>query len=201
MTRRLVREEGIFCGGSSGAAVAGALHYIQEHNLGPNTTLVVVLPDSGDRYLSKVFNDDWMRENSYMVSTWAELKVSNLLQSKKIRELYTARPDDLQAKVIAMMKEHDISQVPVVDEGRFVGIVTEVELLDHLLTADHTHAPDETIESLVRTQVATVSSDTPLETLMSILTTHRVVIVLEREVAVGIITKIDLLDFMASQVK
>jgi len=201
MTRRLVREEGIFCGGSSGAAVAGALHYIQEHNLGPNTTVVVVLPDSGDRYLSKVFNDDWMRENSYMVSTWAELKVSNLLQSKKIRELYTARPDDLQAKVIAMMKEHDISQVPVVDEGRFVGIVTEVELLDHLLTADHTHAPDETIESLVRTQVATVSSDTPLETLMSILTTHRVVIVLEREVAVGIITKIDLLDFMASQVK
>jgi len=201
MTRRLVREEGIFCGGSSGAAVAGALHYIQEHNLDPDTTVVVVLPDSGDRYLSKVFNDDWMRENGYMVSTWAELRVSDVLHLKKIQELYTARPGDLQTKVIAMMKEHDISQVPVVDEGRFVGIVTEVELLDHLLTADHTHAPDETIESLVRTRVATVSPDTPLETLMSILSTHRVVIVLEGEAAAGIITKIDLLDFMASQVK
>jgi cystathionine beta-synthase len=201
MTRRLVREEGIFCGGSSGAAVAGAMHYIREYNLGPDTTVVVILPDSGDRYLSKVFNDDWMRENSYMVSTWAELRVSDVLHSKKIQSLYTAHPKDRQAKVIAMMKEHDISQIPVVDDGRLVGIVTEVELLDHLLNADHTHAPDETIESLVRTQVATVSLGTPLETLMSILTTHRVVIVLESEEAVGIITKIDLLDFMAGQVK
>lgn len=201
MTRRLVRDEGIFCGGSSGAAVAGALHYIHNNNLGSDATVVIVLPDSGDRYLSKVFNDDWMRENSYMVSTWAELRVSDVLHARKIQSLYTARPDDRQSKVIAMMKEHDISQVPVVDDGRLVGIVTEVELLNHLLTADHTHAPDETIESLVRTQVATVILDTLLETLMSILTTHRVVIVLENDRVVGIITKIDLLDFMASQVK
>ena len=196
MTRRLVRDEGIFCGGSS-----GALHYIHNNNLGSDATVVIVLPDSGDRYLSKVFNDDWMRENSYMVSTWAELRVSDVLHARKIQSLYTARPDDRQSKVIAMMKEHDISQVPVVDDGRLVGIVTEVELLNHLLTADHTHAPDETIESLVRTQLATVILDTLLETLMSILTTHRVVIVLENDRVVGIITKIDLLDFMASQVK
>jgi cystathionine beta-synthase len=100
-----------------------------------------------------------------------------------------------------VMKQHDISQVPVVDSGRLVGIVTEVELLDHMLMASHTHDPSETIEALVRPQVATVAPDTPLETLMSVFTTRRVVLAVEEEQVVGIITKIDLLDFLAGQVK
>lgn len=203
MTRRLVREEGIFCGGSSGTAVAGALHYIRAHNLGPDTTVVVVLPDSGSRYLSKVFDDDWMRENSFLESAWAELRVSDVLgRSKSLQKLYTAHPDDRQADVIRLMKKHDISQVPVVEkDGRLVGIVTEVELLDHMLNAGHTHEPSETIEPLTRTDVATITPTTPLESLMSVFNTRRVVIVLEDEKVVGIITKIDLLDFLAGQVR
>ena len=201
MARRLVREEGIFGGGSSGTVVAGALRYIQDHQLGSDCTVVVVLPDSGDRYLSKVFNDDWMRENGFMASTWAELRVSDVLRAKAIQDLYTAQTGDRQADVIAMMKEHDISQVPVVEDGRLTGIVTEVEMLDHLLTADHPHQPDETIAALVRTQVATVTPETALEALMSVLTTRRVAVVVEGEQPVGIITKIDLLDFMAGAAK
>ncbi len=201
MTRRLVREEGIFCGGSSGSAVAGALRYIRDHNLGPEVTVVVVLPDSGSRYLSKVFDDDWMRENSFLESAWAELRVADVLAAKAMQTLYTARPTDRQTDVIALMKQHDISQVPVVDDGRLVGIVTEVELLDHMLMAGHAHDPAETIEALVRPQVATVTPGTPLETLMSVFTTRRVVLVIEEERVVGIITKIDLLDFLTGQVK
>ncbi|MGW8251144.1 MAG: pyridoxal-phosphate dependent enzyme [Anaerolineales bacterium] len=201
MARRLVREEGIFCGGSSGTAVAGALRYIQERQLEPGSNVVVILPDSGDRYLSKFLNDDWMRENGFMASTWAELRVADVLRAKSIQSLYIARPGDSQADVIAMMKKHDISQVPVVEEGRLVGIVTEVELLDHLLTSDHPHQPGETIEALVRPQVATVNPDTALEVLMSLFTTRRVAVVVEDGRTVGIITKIDLLDFMAGAVK
>jgi len=201
MARRLVREEGIFCGGSSGSAVAGALRYIRNHNLGPEATVVVLLPDSGSRYLSKVFDDDWMRENGFLESAWTERRVADVLATKAIQTLYTARPSDRQADVIALMKQHDISQVPVVDDGRLVGIVTEVELLDHMLTAGHTHDPSETIEALIRPQVATVSPDAPLETLMSLFTTRRVVLVTEGEQVVGIITKIDLLDFLAGQIK
>ncbi len=201
MARRLVREEGIFCGGSSGTAVAGALRYIQDHELGAEVTVVVVLPDSGDRYLSKVFNDDWMRENGYMASAWAELKVADVLRAKAMQSLYTVRSGDRQADVIAMMKKYDISQVPVVEDGRLTGIVTEVELLDHLLTADHPHQPDETIEALVRHRVATVTPDTALEALMSIFTTRRVAVVVEEQQPVGILTKIDLLDFMAGAAK
>ena len=63
MTRRLVREEGMFCGGSCGSAVMGAIKYAREHQLAPTDMMVVLLPDSGSRYLSKIFDDDWMREN------------------------------------------------------------------------------------------------------------------------------------------
>lgn len=199
MTRRLVREEGIFCGGSSGAAVSGALRYIRDNHLGPETTVVVVLPDSGSRYLSKVFDDNWMRENGFLESAWAELHVRDVLAAKVMQTLYTAQLTDRQADVITLMKHHDISQVPVVDDGRLVGIVTEVELLDHMLLPSHTHEPTETIETLIRPQVPTVLPDTPLETLMSLFTTHRVVLVLEGEQLVGIVTKIDLLDFLASR--
>src|SRR5690606_21309245 len=63
MARRLAREEGLFVGGSAGSAVAGALKYIQGYRLGSEETVVVLLPDSGYRYLSKLFDDEWMAEN------------------------------------------------------------------------------------------------------------------------------------------
>lgn len=201
-TRRLVREEGIFCGGSSGAAVAGALRYIRDHDLGPDKTVVVILPDSGSRYLSKVFDDDWMRENGFLESAWMEIRASDVLAGKTLQSLYTARPTDRQNDVIALMKQHDISQLPVVDEqGQVGGIVTEVELLDHMLTAGHAHDAAETIEQLVRTDVATVTPDIFLESLMTTFTTRRVVLVVEDEMLVGIITKIDLLDYLAGHMK
>jgi cystathionine beta-synthase len=201
MTRRLVREEGIFCGGSSGAALAGALRYMRAHDLESDTRIVVILPDSGSRYLSKVFDDDWMRENGFLESAWVEVRAADVLAHKSIRTVYTAQPTDRQTEVIAMMKRHDISQVPVVENGRLVGIVSEVELLDHMLTAGHSHGRDETIEAIVRPKVTTVAPSTPLETLMSVFTTRRVVVVVEGDEVIGIITKIDLLDFLASQVK
>lgn len=66
MTRRLAREEGLFIGGSCGAAVFGALQYAREQNLGENDLMVVILPDSGTRYISKIYNDNWMREHGFM---------------------------------------------------------------------------------------------------------------------------------------
>jgi cystathionine beta-synthase len=202
MTRRLVREEGIFCGGSCGSAVAGALHYIRTHDLGSDKTVVVLLPDTGARYLSKIFDDDWMRENGFLESTWIEIRVADVLKGKTMQTLYTAHPSDRQKDVIALMKTRDISQVPVVDEaGRLAGIVTEVELLDHMLTVGHTHDAQETIEPLVQTDVATVTPDTPLESLMSTFTIRRAAVVLEDEKVIGIITKIDLLDYLAGQMK
>jgi cystathionine beta-synthase len=199
-TRRMVKEEGIFCGGSSGTAVAAALRYAR--NLGPERYLVVILPDSGSRYLSKVFDDEWMREMGFLESTWAETRASDVLAAKNTAALHLAHRTDRMADVIAQMKQFDISQLPVVaDDGALLGMVTEIDLLNHLLTSDHRHEPDETIEAALQSDVPTISPEMPLETLMSIFVTGHVVVVTEKDKPVGILTKIDLLDYLSARNK
>jgi cystathionine beta-synthase len=196
-TRRLVREEGIFCGGSSGTAVAAALRYCRD--LGPDRLVVVILPDSGSRYLSKVFDDDWMRENGFLESAWTGATAADVLATKKLRDVVTALPSETINSVVEKMKQHDISQVPVVSaEGRLLGIATEVDILNHLVLADHRHTPDEPIADLMQREVATIAPGAPLESLMSIFVTGQVAVMLDDERVVGILTKIDILDYLAS---
>jgi cystathionine beta-synthase len=198
-TRRLVREEGIFCGGSSGTTVAAALRYCR--NLGPERLVVVVLPDSGSRYLSKIFDDDWMRENGFLESEWAGAAAADVMATKKLRDLITAQPADRVSAVVEKMKAHDISQMPVLSpDGGLVGMVTEVDLLNYLVLGDK-HTPDEPIAEVVRADVATLGPDAPLESLMSVFVNRQVAVVVDDGRVVGILTKIDILDYLASHSK
>lgn len=199
MTRRLVREEGMFCGGSSGTVVVAALQVAK--NLPAEKTIVVILPDSGSRYLSKVFNDDWMRENRFIDYPLAEGRVDDILRKKKI-QLIVAKRKDAKSDVIARMKQYDISQLPVIgDEGGYLGMVTELDLLNHLLR-EEVHNPDETIEDIVSPDAATkVMRETPLGVLSEIFAEGKVAVALEDNRAVGIVTKIDLIDFLAGRLK
>ena len=202
MTRRLVREEGIFCGGSSGSAVAGAIKYARGRQLGPDDVMVVVLADSGSRYLSKVFDDEWMRENGFLERTWVDYRANDIQAVKSDGRLITAHPTDLMTDVIALLKNNSVSQLPVVDkQGKLVGIVTEIDLLNHMLLTDHVHQADETIESSVDVNVPVVRPNTPLETLMAIFSTHNAVVIAVGDQVQGILTKIDILDFLSSQMK
>ena len=201
MARRLVREEGIFCGGSSGSAVAGAIRYAREHNLGPDDVMVVILPDSGSRYLSKVFDDDWMRENGFLERSWVDFRASDIQGAKPDGRVITARPTDLMKDVVAMLKKHNVSQLPVVDDTeRLIGIVTEIDLLNHMLLTDHVHEPDESIASIIDANVPVVRPNTPLETLMAIFSNRSAVVIASDRKVQGILTKIDILDFLSTQV-
>ncbi len=202
MTRRLVREEGLFCGGSSGTAVWAALQVARE--CGPDDVIVVILPDSGSRYLSKVFNDDWMRENRFLdYSLLGEGRVADVLAHKARPGVITARATDRKVDVIRLLKEHDISQVPIVDdEGHYIGVVTEMALLDHLLSGGHIHAPDETVEDVISTDVVLVGQETSLDALAEAFSASNVVIVVDNEGHVeGILTKIDLIDYLARRLR
>jgi cystathionine beta-synthase len=202
MARRLVREEGIFSGGSSGSAVAGLLKSQIVRGLRPDQTAVVLLPDSGDRYLSKLYDDNWMRENGFLSNGWSGNHVADLLNRPDRIDLVTARSDDRMSAVIALMKEYDISQVPVIDgQGKLVGIVTEVDLLEHLLHGGHEHDPAETVASIVNPNVVTVNTGTSLESVLTNFERGKVVIVVEGDQPVGILTKIDLIDLMARQIQ
>ena len=200
MTRRLVREEGIFCGGSSGTAVWGAIAHAREHNLGQDHLMVVILPDSGSRYLTKVFDDDWMRENGFLEVAWLEVRAADIHAAKSDTAVITAKPTDLMSDVVGLFKKHNISQVPVIDEqGKLKGIVTEVALLNHMLSVDHEHSAVETIEAIIDPNVPLVRPSTPLETLMDIFANNNVAIVATGDNVEGILTKIDILDFISSQ--
>jgi cystathionine beta-synthase len=195
-TRRLVREEGIFCGGSSGSAVAAAMRYCQK--LAPERLAVVILPDSGSRYLSKVFDDKWMRENGFLETSWSEATLSQILARKPSPELITAREDEPVNEVIARMKAYDISQVPALDEqGRLIGLVTEVDLLKHLLDGGLHPANGETIADIIQKAQSVYPSHTLLDDVLAEIIDGYVVLVTEAEKPVGILTKIDILDFIA----
>lgn len=198
-TRRLVKEEGIFCGGSSGSAIAGAIRYAR--NMDPDRLVVVVLPDSGSRYLSKVFDDKWMRENGFLETEWSEVSLGEILNRKAFRALITAHLDDSLTEVISLMKANDISQVPVLDsQGMMVGLVTEVDLLKHMLESDHTHSQDETIAPIVQQAEAIYPSHTLIEEVLPVFVEGYVVLVTEDNRPVGILTKIDILDFIAQEI-
>lgn len=202
MTRRLVREEGIFAGGSCGAAVAGAIKYARANPLAPEDVMVIILPDSGSRYLSKVFDDDWMRENGFLEQVWSDVRVSAIQQRKGDSQIHVAHPDDEMRAVVARMKAYNVSQLPVVErDGRLIGMVTEIDLLNHLLLPDHDHQPEETIESIIDRDVPVVGPNASLETLMAIFSNRPAVVIVDDNRVQGILTKIDILDYLSTQMR
>lgn len=197
-TRRMVKEEGIFCGGSSGSAVAAAVRYAE--NLPPHRLVVVLLPDSGSRYLSKVFDDKWMRENGFLDINWGEVSLQELLDTKSGPELICAPLDTPVGELIEQMKKHDISQVPALHaDGTLAGIVTEVDLLEHMLDASHNHSESETISAIAQPAEAIYALSDSLEEALPAVMEGNVILVTENDIPVGILTKIDMLDYIAGK--
>ncbi|MGD8603137.1 MAG: cystathionine beta-synthase [Anaerolineales bacterium] len=195
-TRRMVREEGIFCGGSSGAALAGAIKYARD--LGPDRVVVVILPDSGSRYLSKIFDDRWMEENGFLDREPRQIPVSDLTG---LQEIVTAAEIDPVADVVERMRTHAISQLPVVDpQGHLTGLVTEIDLLKLLLEAGESDRVVATIEPVVRRDVKRVSHADTLGDVMPDLLQEKVVILVDNDQQpTGILTIIDALAFLSSK--
>ena len=130
VARRLAKMDGLFTGGSGGGCLSGALRLAKD--LGPNDYIVALLPDTGMRYLSKLYNEEWMRERGYVESsvpiTAAEV-VNAKKQSGKVRELVIVRPYQTVFHALKTMQEQDISQIPVFEENVPIGTVYEDQIL------------------------------------------------------------------------
>jgi len=136
MTRRLAREEGLFVGQSCGMAVAGALQWLQAHKdeLTADDVVVVVLPDSGFRYLSKTYNDTWMRDHGFLERRTDLTAAQILAQGRSGTIVVSVAPADTVEHAIHVMAEHEISQMPVIDAGgHVVGSLNENGLLNKLI--------------------------------------------------------------------
>ena len=133
--RRLARHEGIFAGGSSGGAVWAALQLAR--SLSPDDYIVVFVPDTGRQYVSKVFNDEWMRENRYLEPA-VRLTAGECLRHKTgVTALQSASPADSAQDALQNMDERDISQLPVLENRQFLGAVTEDRLVALVLQGEN----------------------------------------------------------------
>src|SRR6202000_2368292 len=139
MTRRLAREEALLAGGSSGLAVAAALRVAEQ--AGPDAVIVVLLPDGGRGYLSKIFNDEWMADYGFLSEQTTEPLVADVMARKgrSLPEFVHVHPEENVGAAIALLREYDVSQLPVVKEeppvmaAEVVGSVVERDLLDALI--------------------------------------------------------------------
>lgn len=200
MARRLAREEGIFAGGSSGAAVHVAAQIARE--LGEGKTIVVPLPDGGRSYVSKFFSDEWMRDNGFPVNGAEPASAATVkdVLGRRRGEVVTARRTDKVEAVVKKMKEHDISQMPIVDDaGRAVGMIHEYDLLEFLIEGKHRLS--EVVDPLVQPLQGVVGPDTPVGRLREIFADDNVAVVKEGDKVTGIVTKIDLIEFLGERLR
>jgi cystathionine beta-synthase len=193
MTRELVRREGIFCGGSCGAAVMGAIKYARAQK--QPKRILVLLPDNAQKYLSKIFNDDWMRSNGFLDDNDNEGTVAHILK-RRPQKLITISASTTVRVAVSTLKQHGISQLPVLDEnGRHCGIVAEIDLLNHLV--ENPGALDTPVSAMIESDYATVTPHTRITLLKRIFNDAKVVLVTENDQLRGLLSKIDLIDYLA----
>lgn len=199
MARRLVREEGLFCGGSSGSNVHIACQIAKE--IGPGKTIVTVLCDSATRYTTKFLSDQWMKDYGFFDSEYDLGLVEDLLKNRNGKgAIITARPKDTVDAVINLLKHHGVSQVPIVnDQGRAVGIVHEVDLLRGLHHGKITTSSP--VDTLAQKVGGLIYPKARIEELFRIFETDQVAIVVDADKLVGVVSQIDLVDFMSKRGK
>lgn len=192
-TRDLVRKEGMFAGGSSGGAVWAALEVAKQ--AGPDDVIVVILPDSGSRYLSKIFNDGWMEDNAFLIDESLPGKVSDLLDSGRLKPVIVSADSPLR-EAVSLMKKYDISQLPVTEGDGIIGMVYEIDVLRAL--AARSGGLDDPVRDVAERDISCISVDEPVSQLARIFSdTGGAVLTMKGDELLAVLTRIDLISYLA----
>lgn len=194
LTRRLAREEAIFVGGSSGMAAWVALQVAKA--LTPEHLVVVLLPDTGERYLTKVHNDAWMRDNHLLDPT--ATRVADVVGSKAsvIPKLLSVQVGEPVRRALSMVEQHEVTQIPVFRGAEVVGTLYDHELLKSAL--QDSSVLDRPVESMMEEPLPLVRGEEPVEHVARLLTARNpAVLVRENGTVVGILTRFDMFQFIA----
>jgi cystathionine beta-synthase len=209
MARRLTREEGILSGGSCGTAMVAAREVVRDlaaTDGGNEAVVVVLLPDSGRSYLSKIYNDEWMRTNGMLATTGAVVRVEDLLHDRHhagpLPRLVLARTTQRVGDAISILQEYGISQLPVSEllDGDaiagFVGSITEKGLLDRAFRDPS--IVDRTVGEIMDSPLPIVDVETSLDGAFALLTGGASAVIATRgDRPIGVVTKLDLLEYLA----
>jgi cystathionine beta-synthase len=186
--RRLAREEGLILGYSAGSAL-GALWQMRDR-LTKDDVVVIVFHDHGSRYVGKIFNDDWMRERGFLED---ELKVSDLIARKSDRHFYAVQIKDSVRTAFQMMKEHDISQMPVMENEEIVGSITETQVLRILLENPLANS-EKSVREIMGNPFPAVKDDLPISQLNRYITKETpAVIARDRSGGIHVVSQYDLI--------
>ncbi|MEV6577199.1 cystathionine beta-synthase [Streptomyces sp. NPDC051582] len=208
MTRRLAKEEGLLVGGSCGMAVVAALKAAE--GLGPDDVVVVLLPDSGRGYLSKIFSDEWMAGHGFLEDAGPAARIGDVLNDKEggIPSLVHMHPEETVGEAIEVLREYGVSQMPIVKPGaghpdvmaaEVIGSVVEKELLAALFAKQASLS--DPLEKHMSRPLPQVGSGEPVSELMSVLGEADAAIVLVEGKPTGVVSRQDLLAFLAKGAK
>ena len=197
-TRKLARQEGIFAGGSTGGAVCVALRVAR--TLTPDHMVVAFIPDHGDRYLSKIYNDDWMRRHQYW-ETELQITAEQVVRLKRERHpqsrLILATAGETAHQALHLMQENEISQLPVFENHACIGTVREDEVLNLALRG--ADLKELVLRECMKDPLPILDPQTPIERLMYLLTKESPAVLVELgKEQYEILTKYDLIDMVAS---
>ncbi|MBD0692065.1 cystathionine beta-synthase [Streptomyces sp. CBMA123] len=210
MTRRLAKEEGLLVGGSCGMAVVAALEVARE--LGPDDVVVVLLPDGGRGYLSKIFNDDWMADYGFLPSATDEAHIGEVLARKEsieqggVPQFVHMHPNETVAEAVRVLREYGVSQMPVVSPGaghpdimagEVIGSVVEKLLLEGIFAKEIELS--DTLDKVMSKPLPVVGSGETVTNLMTVLEKADAAVVLVEGKPQGIVTRQDLLGFLTGR--
>jgi cystathionine beta-synthase len=191
MMRRIVREEGILAGNSSGSALAGVIQL--KDQLKPTDLVVVLFPDHASRYAGKAFNDDWMRERGFLDK--GPVTANDILSRKK-GELITLPKDAKVQEAVMLMQNSDIDQVIITEDSKIVGSLTEIRLYSQLL--ENPEIKHYTVEKIMEKPFPIIEANVPYTELSSLINRENpAVLVKQSSGAYQIITKYDIIQALA----
>src|SRR5437773_8586748 len=191
--RELLRKEGIFGGSSTGTLLAGALRYCRQQT--KPKRVVTIVPDTGNKYLSKMFNDFWMAEQGF-IHRPPHGDLSDLISHRhEAGEVISVGPDDTLLTAFKRMRDSDVSQLPVVDaSGRPTGIIDESDLLVKV-HRDPAHFNDP-VKNAMTDRLETLSPSAKIKDLLDVFDRGRVAIVMDGDKFLGLVTRTDLLSYL-----
>ena len=190
--RELLAKEGILSGSSSGTLLAAALRYCREQTA--PKTVVSLIPDSGNKYLSKMYNDYWMTDQGFMQRPRHGDLRDLISRPFDDRAVVSASPDDTLSSAYGRMRMADVSQLPVLDSDKILGIIDESDLL--LSLYNNAARFDAPVSGFMINRLEMLAPTEPIEKLLPILRADRVAIVVENGHFLGLITKVDLLNHL-----
>jgi cystathionine beta-synthase len=197
--RRLAREEGILAGGSSGTALAAALKYAQR--LTEPREIVVLLPDTGRNYISKIFSDEWMQQNGFWQDRVTRpVKIAEVLNQKKVLpSLISVQPQD-KLRAIQLFQQHNISQLPVIENQRVVGSLNEASIMKTL--HDGVDLNNQEIRAVMGKPLPVLDENKDIaEAYRLLLGGSPAIVVLRADAPVGLISRFDFINTLINQDK